>query len=303
MSLEHSGMKLPALAPMHHSVGVDLDGDGVADVVGCDTTGDGKIDNFQMTASASQRAFLRDIRKQKRMFDLATEHFEWKEQMITVPVIMIGALAGLLSFVSGSALVTVAETQNWLALIVGTLATINTVLAGLQRTLRYGTRAEVFAGASSSYLTLITKLEFQIRETDKSGEGANDEWWKSVEGEALDVQKSLPFYPPPKLVTQWEVRGRIDNGEKENFENFSDQVVKSLKDMGVEEPSDLAFMSDEALAEQNFPEVTMRKIRQQRLKSSVKFKMMAGKSTSRSLTQNSDRILKLTAASKKVLPA
>ena len=143
------------------SIPVDLDGDGIPDVVGVDTTGDGKVDTYnkyKRTPEETQKMMLAEVNDRKRLFELSAEHYSRKDNWIVIPTILIGAVSGLLAFVSSSALVTDESTQNLIGLFVGAFATVNTVLAGMQRTLRWGTQAEIYRQASGNYRTLARRV-------------------------------------------------------------------------------------------------------------------------------------------------
>ena len=104
-----------------------------ADVMMVDTNGDGKADTMVQIQGAAERGLLKEVEEKRMMTQLATEYYEWFDNIIALPTILITAISGLLSFASTGTFAS-KELSVFLSLAVGALATIATVLGTIGRT-------------------------------------------------------------------------------------------------------------------------------------------------------------------------
>jgi hypothetical protein len=169
------------------------------------------------------RAMLDQIMQKADTFRLTAEYYEVKNLTIVLPTILITALGGMLSFLATSTLVGT-DGKQILALCVGLLSTIATVLGSFGQTMAWGKRAESFRGAAQQYALLKSRVEFKqyaqkplsltkenehmdrIRERELS-----IQWQALIEQEIMDVQKRLPFIPPVHMVHKWTKAGKISS--------------------------------------------------------------------------------------------
>jgi hypothetical protein len=305
-------------SPIEEKVEIDVDGDGyearsishqlttqqltthhiphihsVPDFVGVDTTGDGKIDTVKRLQGSAIRTLLNEVKEKRMLFDLAENHYHNKEQLISLPIIFLGATSGLLAFIGSSSLVTDEYTQNLLGVIIGCISTVCTILAGIQKNVQYGLKASMYLRAAKSFRTLESQVKFQMRLTEISARNPKDGWWDRIQEDILDIQKALGYYPDPDMIMRWRTAGLLHNDEAEHFDNIQDSVVKKLEAVGVLEPKDLSFLDEDTLSKLDVSDVTKRKLRTQRMLVSAKLTALAKKGTSKLLKRSADRILQL----------
>jgi hypothetical protein len=88
----------------------------------------------------------------------------------------------------------------------------------------------------------------------KAEKTQHDTWWDQLKDEVLDIQKNLSYYPTVAAIEMWKEEGLIGQNEKPSGElpgtlNDNPKLKEKLKAMGVVEEGDLAFLSDEDIAE------------------------------------------------------
>ena len=214
----------------------------------------------QAPVGARRRALLRDITREKLTFTLCAAHYESLSLKLSVPTIIITALSGFISFLGASEIIPV-EWQNYMSIAVGLMASVATVLGGLQQQFKYGNRAEAFNAAAQQYAILEHKLEFSIRAN--AGKRMGDEFYNMIETQILDIAKSMKYFPPQAKVKKWTKRGLIEAMEEQTpLPQYLKPWHRQLKALGVTEAKDMVFLTRKTIQKMKppMPEVVIQKV-------------------------------------------
>lgn len=174
-----------------------------------------------------------------------------------VPGLLINSFASFVSFCASSTLIPT-TIRSILALFVGLLGTITTIITAMKAAYKYDTKAEMFRAAAGEYRLLATRVTSEMRK-DPDGVGPNwDSLWHTMENQILEIQKKMPFFPPQDLVVQWTREGKFESNEvkgdmsawlfKYRIQLEADGITVDSDLMGIEEDQ-----FDEFLAEKRYP--------------------------------------------------
>ena len=118
----------------------------------------------------------------------AAQYYERKSYLLNIPLILVTALTGILSFVSTSDMVG-ARDKNIFSLTVGILGFIATIMQSFQNTFKFNTKSEMFRNSADQYDMLITTIDFEnINPNDK-------EFINNLEKKILEIQNSCKYFP------------------------------------------------------------------------------------------------------------
>mmetsp|Transcript_32871 Transcript_32871/g.65483 ORF Transcript_32871/g.65483 Transcript_32871/m.65483 type:complete len:394 (+) Transcript_32871:1-1182(+) len=177
------------------------------------------------------------------MYHMAAEHYAYlNNACFTTPSIIVTSLASFLSFTSASHPV---NAKN-IALTVGFLGTLATILTALQSAYKYDVKAEMFRSAAAEYRLIQTRLNACTR---KDGMDASD-WaslWAEIEVRMTELLKRAPVFPARELVDLWSKQGKL-SAKTESSATVPPWLVRylqNLEDDGVQTEDDIRFIPDE----------------------------------------------------------
>jgi hypothetical protein len=163
-----------------------------------------------------------------------------------IPAMLVTSIASFISFCSSSTLIPMIG-RSMLALFVGLLGTIATIITAMQSAYKLDTKAEMFRGAAGEYRLLNTRITSEMRK-DPDGEGPNWEvLWMQMEKSIIEIQKKMPYFPAQDLVKQWKLEGRLDNTDTKSGE-LAAWLFKyriQLEEDGITHDSDLIDIDDD----------------------------------------------------------
>lgn len=188
-------------------------------------------------------ALLKSISEARKIYMLCADYYTVMNNRLSIPTIVITAASGFVSFLGGSTGVP-PEWKQWIAVLVGGMATIATILGGFQSTFKWGAKADTFAQAAQQFQILESKLNFCILAGDEHVLKDADD----IQEVVIDISKGLRFFPPQNMVRLWWEQGLIDEMQKrESLPKWLKNWTKDLNDLGINEKSDLRFISEEML--------------------------------------------------------
>lgn len=188
-------------------------------------------------------ALLKSISEARKIYMLCADYYTLMNNRLSIPTIVITAASGFVSFLGGSTGVP-PEWKQWIAVLVGGMATVATILGGFQSTFKWGAKADTFAQAAQQFQILESKLNFCILAGDEHVLKDADD----IQEVVIDISKGLRFFPPQNMVRLWWEQGLIDEMQKrESLPKWLKNWTKDLNDLGINEKSDLRFISEEML--------------------------------------------------------
>lgn len=116
--------------------------------------------------------FLKQIHAQiKSNHAVYVQSAQWYDRLsfcMSIPCILITSSGSIIAFVSASSFVST-ETQSIMAIWLGALGILSTLVQSCHTTLKFGTKAEMFRNAAEQYNQLLIKIQFeQIHHNEKS---------------------------------------------------------------------------------------------------------------------------------------
>ena len=188
------------------------------------------------------RELLKKLKDKRKIFALCGDYYRRIDNWMTLPTIIITAMSGFVSFLGGSTGVPY-EWKEWIAVTVGFMATIATILGGFQSTFKWGSKSDMFLHAAQQLQILENKLNFSIL-----GDGDSFQGLDTIQETMLDIAKGMRFFPPQQLVKTWWEMGMIDETQKrEPLPSWASQHIRDLRDLGINEKNDLRFITNEML--------------------------------------------------------
>lgn len=221
---------------------------------------------FTMNLNKAQR-LLGEVIERQNMYVTAAQYNDGvNNKQYVIPALLITSFASFVSFCSSSTLIPMTG-RSILALFVGLLGTIATIITAMQSAYKLDTKAEMFRNAAGEYRLLNTRITSEMRK-DPDGVGPNWEvLWLQMEKAILEIQKKMPFFPPGDLVAQWKREGKLDNNDTKSGELaawlFKYRV--QLEDDGITHDSDLMEIEedryDEWLEKGRYPKAIIMKMK------------------------------------------
>jgi len=121
---------------------------------------------------------------------------------------VLGTVASFGSFLSASPIISIAAKPT-LSITVGAISSFTTILTGLNTMFSYAARAESFRSAAGKFRIVASRLHFESTKDEMGGEDMDPRTWSMFQDAMLDIMKDLKFFPPPHLVTQWKLEGKL----------------------------------------------------------------------------------------------
>ena len=188
------------------------------------------------------RNLLKELKEMGKVYTLCGDYYARINHWLTLPTIIITAMSGFVSFLGGSTGVP-NEWKQWIAVTVGFMATLATILGGFQSTFKWGSKSDMFLNAAQQLLILEGKLNFCIMSDEDSLKDI-----QTIQETMLDIAKGMRFFPPQQLVKTWWEMGMIDETQKrEPLPSWASQHIRDLRDLGINEKNDLRFVTNEML--------------------------------------------------------
>eukprot|EP00944_MAST-04C_sp_MAST-4C-sp1_P003628 g3628.t1 len=188
------------------------------------------------------RNLLKELKEMGKIYTLCGDYYARINHWLTLPTIIITAMSGFVSFLGGSTGVP-NEWKQWIAVTVGFMATLATILGGFQSTFKWGSKSDMFLQAAQQLLILEGKLNFCIMSDEDSLKDI-----EVIQETMLDIAKGMRFFPPQQLVKAWWEMGMIDETQKrEPLPSWASQHSRDLRDLGINEKNDLRFITKEML--------------------------------------------------------
>lgn len=139
---------------------------------------------------------LEQLIKLKYINQEASSYYSKLHLKIYAPSIVITGISGIASFLSSSSMFN-NDTQMSMAIGVGVLASISTMIQSFASAVDYNTKAKAHSEASEEYEKLITKLDFEIEMPNEP------DFLDNLETQILDIQNKCKYPPPKHIVEQY----------------------------------------------------------------------------------------------------
>lgn len=144
---------------------------------------------------------LLQLEKLRWVHQEAAAYYSRLHIKIYAPSIIITGLSGVASFLSSSSLFN-DETQMGMAIGVGVLASISTMIQSFASAVDYATKAKMHREASEEYDKLMTKVEFEKEMPNE------EDFLDNLETAILDIQNKCTYAPPKHIVESYNNKHR-----------------------------------------------------------------------------------------------
>lgn len=139
---------------------------------------------------------LEQLIKLKYINQEASVYYSKLHLKIYAPSIVITGISGIASFLSSSSMFN-NDTQMGMAIGVGVLASISTMIQSFASAVDYNTKAKAHGEAGEEYEKLITKLEFEMEMPNEP------DFLDNLETQILDIQNKCKYPVPKHIVEQY----------------------------------------------------------------------------------------------------
>jgi len=170
---------------------------------------------------------LEQIIKARKIHADSALYYSKLHLKIYAPSIVITGISGVASFLSSSSMFS-DNVQMGMAIGVGVLASISTMIQSFASAVDYNTKAKMHREASEEYDKLITKVEFELEMPNE------EDFLDNLEQIILDIQNKCTYAPPKHIVDFYEKTHSI-NETTPLINDYT--VVKMIND--TEQNSDI----------------------------------------------------------------
>ena len=146
---------------------------------------------------------LYQLKKLKKIHVESASYYSKLHLKIYAPSIIITGISGIGSFLSSSSMFS-NDTQMGMAIGVGVLASVSTVIQSFASAVDYNTKAKMHREAGEDYDKLITKVEFELEMPNE------EDFLDNLETTILDIQNKCQYAPPKHIVEQYEKKQTIN---------------------------------------------------------------------------------------------
>jgi len=129
------------------------------------------------------------IRSQRDIYMYSAIYYRRRMTMLSTPMVIISAVASLLS-----ALSTMVELSVYIYIVNSILLTINVILQSVSTNLKYETRYEMFTVASEQYDLLLIRSKFEQRYPNE------DLFREKMELKLLKIRSNCKFHSPESVL-------------------------------------------------------------------------------------------------------
>ena len=140
---------------------------------------------------------LEQIIKARKIHADSALYYSKLHLKIYAPSIVITGISGVASFLSSSSMFS-DNVQMGMAIGVGVLASISTMIQSFASAVDYNTKAKMHREASEEYDKLITKVEFELEMPNE------EDFLDNLEQIILDIQNKCTYAPPKHIVDFYE---------------------------------------------------------------------------------------------------
>jgi hypothetical protein len=140
---------------------------------------------------------LEQIIKARKIHADSALYYSKLHLKIYAPSIVITGISGVASFLSSSSMFN-DNVQMGMAIGVGVLASISTMIQSFASAVDYNTKAKMHREASEEYDKLITKVEFELEMPNE------EDFLDNLEQIILDIQNKCTYAPPKHIIDFYE---------------------------------------------------------------------------------------------------
>jgi hypothetical protein len=172
--------------------------------------------NFSINKNHDHNHILSSIMckvlKQRQLHRMSVQYYERYNSLINIPAIAISGAATVYSFAYPS---DAQQEQIFInKIIAGSLSAINTILYGLGCFFKLQAKSESHFIAAEEYDNLLTMIHFELRFPNENIQ----EFTNKVEKKILEIKKSCRYFPPEKIIKEYDKTHIIK--ETENSQNI-----------------------------------------------------------------------------------
>jgi hypothetical protein len=154
----------------------------------------------------------------------SSQYYDKMNYYIFGPSIAITAVSGIASFLSTSDFVN-QDTQNGFGVAVGVIASVSSVMQAIAGACNFSAKREGHRAAAEEYNNLIVKTKFEIEMPNE------EDYADKLEGLILDIQAKCNFFPPQKIVDDYNKKMENKKNESHrqhvpNYGSFNNDNVK-----------------------------------------------------------------------------
>ena len=144
---------------------------------------------------------------------ITAKYFERLNKFFVIPSIIITAISGMLSFISSSSYIK-QEMSVYLALTVGCLASLSSLIQSFSNAYGFANKAEAHENAAESFDQVITKVRF----SKYSSEKIDDKFLDDLKDTILEIKQRCKYIIPDWVDNEYKKREFESNSLKIFYE-------------------------------------------------------------------------------------